>query len=545
MTSRRGMKRLRQETERAIERGEQHLITNLLNDRVRKPRTFTDRPENVAKRQKLAHCSPETAPASLLPVESVPPACVKHSTVQSSEKVESQKKKWRLSEILKKERNSKRMRQCSEPSFVLAPPHMDTRRPATTANERSNSPASEHGGKQLSNGAKRKKQPVKTKPNSATSVLTAQPVIPKSRITSVPGGDALLYDKSMLPKSYALVLDTLIALETAVALLRVRKMRPTVGALRDIVSRTTRRDFTNKVLSQLAHIVPEAVAVLPGPRVALNPKRPSDSLIVRLDRPDDDPDEIKNRSEQDRRSSLGDNFARLRRSLLHRRLLHRVRTHHDQFLERISKPLYKGDVWHPDFDLEKDVAELPSPPLYPDESARTAVRNVKRVRFNLRTAADSKDTEEQRETSPDEDEEDSSDGCIPRSLLERVRARSKIQKEQESELAKEKKTHETLLSKLPNTMDSIYIVMRNEKRSAMGWSQLILKLEKLHPQKWSKDDLQKQIDAIVLLAPEWCKKVELKSSRGGHAFRIVSESAFNACRGKMSATKHHELFSVE
>ncbi|KAI0567262.1 DNA replication factor Cdt1 [Gracilaria domingensis] len=538
MASKRSLRRLRQETERAVERGEQHRLTNLLNDRVRKPRTFTTPLENAAKRQKTSHSAAEALPASVLPAPSIPVPAVQHSAITSTEQLESQKKKWRLSEILNKERHSKRMRQSAQPSFILAPPHMDTRRPPTAGSKRSD----------LSSTSKpqnTKKSSPKPKPNSAASLLAAQPVPSSSRTTSIPGGDALLYDKSMLPKSYALVLDTLIGLETAVSLLRVRKMRPTVGALRDIVARTTRRDFTMKALSQLAHIVPEAVAVLPGPKITVNPKRPYDSLIVRLDRPDDDRDQSgKENNSGDTKSSLGEGHARLRRSLLHKRLLQRVREHHDSFLDRISETRYKGDVWHPDFDLENEVSELPSPALYSDESSRAAVRSVKRVRFNLPDADKSKDDEDQNPTSPDEDEEDSADGCIPKSLLERVRARSKYQREQESKQVEEKKSNESLLSKLPSTMDSIYIVMRNEKRSAMGWSQLILKLEKLHPKKWGRDDLQKQVDAIVLLSPEWCKKVELKSSRGGHAFRIVSESAFNACREKISSTKHHD-FSVD
>ncbi|PXF43112.1 hypothetical protein BWQ96_07146 [Gracilariopsis chorda] len=528
MASKRGMKRLRKETERAIERGEQHQLTDLIGDRVRKPRTFSDISARDTKRQKLSEDIPEALPAPVAPP----------SAITSAHEIDSQKKRWRLSEILKKERHTRRMKKFAQPSFVLATPHMDSRRPSmSTKTEAMSSTVGENKKSETKINGKK----AKAKSPSPSTVLSAEPVQSKSFSSSVPGGDALLYDRCMLPKSYALVLDTLIALETAVALVRVRKMRPTVGALRDIVARSTRRDFTVKVLSQLAHLVPEAVAVLPGPKATFNPKRPSDNLIVRLDKVDEDrgADGDKGRVT----SSLGVAPARLRRSLLHKRLLQQVRKHHEKFLEQISATRYKSDIWHPDFDLEKEVSELPAPPLYTSEKSRERVRQVKRVRFNLPDSTTLDASHEQDDTSPEEDEGDEAEGCIPRSLLERVRARSEALKKQESKLKEEKKRNEGLFSKLPDTMDSIFVVMRNEKRFAMGWQQLILKLEKLHPKKWTRTDLEKQLDAIALLATEWCKKVELTSSRGGYAFRVVSEAAFGQAREKLVSTKSHDLLS--
>lgn len=527
MASKRGMKRVK-ETERAIERGEQHRLTNLIGDRVRKPRTFSDLPGRDAKRQKLSEDIPEAIPAPVAPL----------SAITSTQDIDSQKKRWRLSEILKKERDTRRMKKFAQPSFVLATPHMDSRRPSTTKKAEP---------KSFSSGEKRELEPktkgkmtkAKSQASSVSAVLSAEPVLSNAFSSSVPGGDALLYDRCMLPKSYALVLDTLVALETAVALVRVRKMRPTVGALRDIVARSTRRDFTVKVLSQLAHLVPEAVAVLPGPKATFNPKRPSDNLIVRLDKVDEErrADENGGRIA----SSLGNTPARLRRSLLHKRLLQKVRKHHEDFLEEISATRYKGDIWHPEFDLEK-VSDLPAPPFYTSEKSRERVRQVKRVRFDLPDSTTLDASQEQDDdTSPDEDEGDEAEGCIPRSLLERVRARSEAHKKQESKMNEEKTRNEGLLSKLPDTMDSIFVVMRNEKRFAMGWQQLILKLEKLHPKKWTRTDLEKQLDAIALLATEWCKKVELRSSKGGYAFRVVSEAAFGRSREKVVSTKSHDL----
>lgn len=523
---------MRRETTKAVERGEQHQLTNLLKDRVVKPRAFSNpKSSNQAKRLKPTKISeaPRAAPAT------------QANEIVTQKEIESQKRKWRLAEILKKEREAKRKKQFIQPSFVLSPPHMDTRRPSTTIANKSSDTAVE---KTKPGSAK------KLKLSSTAEVLHAEPILLKKFSNSAPGGDALLYDRCMLPKSHALILDTLIALETAIALLRVRKMRPTIGAVRHIVERTTSRNFTVKVMSQLAHFVPEAVAVLPGPKATFDPKSPSNNLIIRLDEVDEKKYNLEDGKDvitAGTTSQLGENFARVRRSLLHRRLLQHIREDHGKFLAQISATRYKGDVWHPDFDLEKDVSEIAAPPMYKNENCRAHVRNTKKVRFANPISHQSEKSEKKKEDGLDGDakgegsESDEDDSCIPKSLLLRVRARCDSQKKQEAKLEDEKTTNESFLSKLTCTMDSVCMVMRGERRSAMGWNQLLMKLEKVHPKKWKKDDLERQLDAVSHLGSEWCKKVELKSSRGGYAFRIVSESAFSRARASVNSATASSL----
>ena len=85
-------------------------------------------------------------------------------------------------------------------------------------------------------------------------------------------------------------------------------------------------------------------------------------------------------------------------------------------------------------------------------------------------------------------------------------------------------------------MDSINTVLRTKRRNAMGWGQLLTEVTKVHPRKWDKDEIEQHMNAIVKIATEWCTKVELKSSRGGFAFKVVSEKGFAHARAKVSST---------
>ena len=349
--------------------------------------------------------------------------------------------------------------------------------------------------------------------------------LPKT--SNVLGIDAILYDRSMLPQSMALLLDVLSAIEAAMALLGTRRIRPTFSAVKDVVAKSTRRDFTLTMLSQLAAILPEAIAVLPPPASASG--KTSDNLIIRLD------DVMQpTTSQRVEDSVLNDSQSRLRRSMLHKRLLAHVTKQHDIFLKRNGLQ-HAGTFWHEDFDLEKHVKPLPAPSLMRSlkVTKKAPVKSLKDKLVQGRKLVVVK------ETIPDDssDEADDQDVAIPSSLLQRVRAREQAKAVHETKVQKEQATNETLLSKLPCTMDTISSLMRTERRVAMGWAQLLMKVERVHPSKWTKDDLEKQINAIVDLAPTWCKKVELKSSRGGFAFRIVSESAFGAAKAAVLATE--------
>lgn len=534
---------------------QQSHITDLLADRFRKPRPFASDPEPPTKRQKLDNPQPPRTPGA-----NVAPSPDRNS-------IQSQKKKWRLSEIVKKDRESRRLRASTEPSFVFTPPATAqpiaaaTPAPGTVATP---SRADRASTKPVRSPATKRSAPDKTPaPSEPTKVaLNAPPEAsvrtPKHSRLSV--GDALLYDRDMLPASHGVLLDSLLGLESAMALLRVRRTSPTLAATRPIVQATSRRDFSPRILSQLAHIVPECIAVLPPfSRTTCN----VDGLRVRLDDPSQPGDGGTS-------SVLGDSFARLRRSLLHKRLLEHVREAHERFLERTGITRYDVVTWHEDFDLEGDVEDLPSPPLYPELLASSkksrknnctdandpASRDISApaeqhslttltdVGASVETAcaltsqaqnASQADANVEKTDSSDEDGE--KDCGIPKGLLARVRAREKAREVHDEKADDEKRTNRSMLSKLPVTMDTVHTVLRTERRFAMGWRQLVNKVVTLHPRKWPREDIEQQVEAIVKLGGVWCSKVELKSAGGGFAFRVVSDKTFAEARSAVSRTE--------
>lgn len=535
----------------------QQQIATMLGDRVRKPRPFATPQEPPAKRQK--------SQVDTLPVPVPIPAPVAPSsapvTQDSHASVQSQKRKWRLAEIVKLDREARRVKSMSAPpAFVLLPTNSNscaetipspasTRGAPSVVSTPSSSTTTTPRKERVSGVAKRVTfaKDVLDAPSGAESSSKALKV-------KLSGGEAIHFARDRLPRSHNLLLDVLISMESAISLLRTRKASSTMGSIRDIVQKDTKRNFTLRMLSQLAHLVPECVAVLSGRAVTTRHKRPSDNLVVRLD----DPYLKKTGTEefespkQDRpvlrESVLGDSVARVRRATLHKRLLGHVQEQHKNFLQNNSLS-WSGDSWHPDFDLECDVEDLPAPPLYVEKPQEPSLSRSASKPDKVNSAEKSHDTQIVQpnrvvvEKTAEEEivafsngpaEVDDGD-AIPESLLARVRSREKSRYQQEVKVEEERTSNRSLVGKLPCTMDTVSNVLRTERRSAIGWKQLINKVAAVHPRKWSKDDLERQLDAIVKVGTDWCKKVKLQSSGGGFAFRVISEKSFSTARAKVCA----------
>lgn len=528
----------------------QQRISDMFGERVTKPRLSSLSSSLIHKPSNPDVTLPEKA-KSLLP-PSIPIA-----TVPKPMEIVKQKKKWRLAEIVKRERESREARCRPQPSFVFEAPHMDTRRPSTEDRLHTNETATKLGNPPVKPPRvpqKRPREECTTTPieNKRICVHRQSPSITKSQprtSVKISGGEAILYDRSMLPSGHSLLLDVLSGLELALSLLRTRKSIPTIAAVREIVTRSTRRTFTLRMLSQLAHLVPEAVAVIPGIGGPKFKDRPSEGLVIRLDDVDMTHGEAGAARSADSSltgSCLGDAAARVRRSLLHKRLLKHVQSEHSRFLEREGLGRHLGYTWHPKFNLEQDVGELPCPPLYPVQLKQSdELENCRPVDSMKREKVTVAPHTEKIPTPPSESadakSDADSDGCIPQSLLDRVRQRAMTKEVRVATAEDNKANNRSLLTKLPCTMDSISSILRGDRRTAMGWAQLINKLAVVHPKKWTKQDLEEQLDVITQIGSDWCKKIALKSSRGGFAFRVVSDAQFSAARAKVASTESFQI----
>lgn len=243
--------------------------------------------------------------------------------------------------------------------------------------------------------------------------------------------------------------------------------------------------------------------------------------IVRLD----DVDE-KGAFERGQGSMLGASYARLRRALLHRRLIRHVESCREQFQARMD-----GKEKGVSFSLERDVKEIEAVQVFSARVEKTACKK------KMRKVESEVVHEGVVETQGGEEQDD---GCIPESLLARVRKRERAREEHAKRVTEDEENNVSLLSMLPVTMDTICNVLRSERRTAMGWGQLIRKVSKVHPKKWGLEDVDRQMEAIVNLGKDWCSKVALKSSRGGFAFRVVSEPDFAKARQLVCATETYK-----
>lgn len=553
--------------------------------RARKPRAAAATDPPLAKRLRPAPAAKPTPPS--------PP-----------------RRQARISDLLAASRAS-RAAATGPPAIVDAPPHMDMRRPpaaaptaltATTVQEasmiaRARKPPLPPPAKAAAALAKPPllvKPPAKAavakpppfvpppaapkavpvrKPTAA-AMLSERPLLAKAASGKIkaPGGEALRYDRTLLPEKHSLLLDILGGLEQAETLLATRRTIPEFAAVRKIVASVTKRTFTMRHLSQLAALVPEAVAVLPPRQVvrqttarskaavasaaALSARR-NERLVIRLDDVTDIVNGVQRpkHSSKNARPRLGEAAARGRRRLLLTRLRKHAEDWHARFLRREGIKDFAGSIWHASFRPDRHIADLPAPPLYPPPTPAKSKGTPERVvaasapAAPATTDASTADAEQPLSavddllmapvhggaatSAPSSPSRKSADS-IPSDLLARVRAReaAKAERALDAPAASER----LVLAQLPATLDAVRSVLSSGGRSSMGWAALTAATAAAIPADRTVAEVAVHLDALTKLAAVWCEKRPLSGPRGGFAFRIVDDTRFAEARRAVVAS---------
>jgi DNA replication factor CDT1 like/DNA replication factor Cdt1 C-terminal domain len=569
--------------------------------RVRKPGLGAAPPPS--KRLKASEAAAAAAPAAavvpsatLNVPDSGDPSPAPASKASRTRTIARPKQQSRISDLLAADRQRRARIGTGPPAIVTGVPHMDTRRPAPVSRvpqgPKTSSAVGDKGPAAAATAAattaaapssvalRARKPPlpptrsalpfrpaastpadIPVKKATAASVLSERSVLSKATSAKIqaPGGEALRYDRTLLPEKDNLLLDILSGLEQAESLLATRRTTAEFAAVRKIVASVTKRTFTLRHLSQLAALVPEAVAVLPpaepvkqttarskaavASASALAIRR-NDRLIIRLD----DVTHIVNGGVQKKAKTgklprLGDAAARGRHRLLLTRLREHVEDWHLRFLRREGIKNYAGSLWHPKFRPDRHVADLPAPPLYPpvvpplvytaaagtkteDGASKPVARPLSAVDDLLMspshgTAAVASQLEESKQDSLPS-------SAVPPSLLARVRAReaAKAVRDEAAPAAAERIT----LAQLPATLDAVRSVLSSGRRSAMGWAALAAATAAAHPAGRTVAEVASHMDALAVLAGAWCEKRALSGPRGGYAFRITDDALFSEAR---------------
>ncbi len=557
-------------------------IPAMLGGRVRKRRAPSSATLPL-KRAKTTHTNtlpPKAQVASCVTELPTPPSGTKSKTVKppattlsntpskarnGTSRPPKSQRQLRLSEMLKRDRQQRLERSAPPPAFVIAPLHVDAKRPhsrfsSTDSPSRTFDSSVKSAVESAPSTPKRLRHkacndsqlisllssPVTRHPPTSSRSETVIPVdrtkservvdsfvtassLASTRVRSS-GSEAIAYSPALLPVGHVLLLDIFSGIETAVNLLRTRHEFTTFGAVRSVVAKSSKRDFTFRHLSQLAHIVPEALSVLPPRNSRLTGR---DHLILRLDDVGDKSSAEANVSAV--ASKVGGAATRARHRLLHDRLLQHVREHHESFLKKRGVTSFESNFWHQEFDLEVHVPQLGAPPLYPSPLPKTRQEPVKSTEAtkacDLRLKQ--KAVDEAGKSKAEEKENDRLESCIPTGLLERVRARSQARNEMVMAKEADYRTKPEYFARLPATMDTISAILRTGKRQAFGWAMLVMRLRKEHPKHWDAKEIERQLDSIAEHAPEWCRKVTLSGPKLRYAFRIVDERKFAKQRAKV------------
>lgn len=566
-----------------------------------------------AKRLKSAPDAASIAPPAPVAVAAAPaplPAPQGGVAAPQARTVARPLQQTRISDLLAADRQRRSRASVGPPAIVAGAPHMDSRRPAPADTQKVAGPGAPAGRKRLGDGkavggvkvikARARKPPlpptsslspfrppeprpaaVPVKKPTAAAALSERPVL--SRATSAkikaPGGEALRYDRTLLPDKHNLLLDILGGLEQAESLLATRHAIPEFAAVRKIVASVTKRTFTVRHLSQLAATVPEAVAVLPPKETvkqttarskaavasasALAARR-NDRLVIRLDDVTDFVNGVapKKGNTPARTGRLGDAAARGRHRLLLTRLREHAEDWHSRFLRRECLKDFAGSLWHPKFRPGRHIADLPAPPLYPpaapSQTCKDAVANPHAEDASAEVAAISPlghpvsdkplsavddllmapshgAAEEQSASASSPSTPRKSKDAVPSALLARVRAReaAKVVRTLDAPAAAER----LLLAQLPATLDAVRSVLSSRGRGAMGWAALTAATAAAHPGGRKVAEVATHMDALAVLAAAWCEKRPLSGPRGGHAFRIVDDARFAEARRAVVSAK--------
>lgn len=592
------------------------LDANALGHRIRKPGVRSASP--AGKRQKVANVVPAKAPAAAVieapAAASAPqstPLLGRESVSSSSSQIAGLKtpqknsQQLRISDLLAADRAQRAARRhaITPRAIVAAVPHIDTRRPDNT------SPALQ------SISVQKKQQPAKAitlnppaqavhvpgsvKPRQprhahrrppraplpqSDAVLAVLSTAPKKATDNrrkandaVPsvipfgsrpaestagkvrasGGEAILYDRTLLPEKHTALLDILAGMEQAQALLATRKAVPDFGAIRASVSASVKRSFSARQLSQIAAILPEGVAVLPPTGTTLPTTKqtsvgdtPYDRLVVRLDNVERSP----SASMEATKVASAEVQGRRRMQLLHKRLYEHTSEWHKRFLRRNRIQSFHGNLWHEDFDPDVHVPDLPAPSLdgctasrvrsqadgdsnedpastEPAQTKYSAAPRSANSESDSRCEIDADEPPRQAASAPESavvDEKESPDDLVPSSLLARVRARAAAVAARQAEAPRT--AERLLIQRLPATMDAVRSILTSSRRSAMGWTALVSETADKHPCGWSKADIDEQLLAITKLGQGWCERKTLSGPRGGYAFKVVDENKFSNAR---------------
>ncbi|KAI5637089.1 DNA replication factor CDT1 like domain-containing protein [Phthorimaea operculella] len=343
-----------------------------------------------------------------------------------------------------------------------------------------------------------------------------------------------------LPHQYRFLAELFRGMETVVAMLYNRNEKVTFNKLKPSVQEMLKRNFTEKHLAQIKHLVPDFYnfEIQKTKTFANTAQKDSFEMIISPNFPND----IK---------VMNPSVLLERRRYFYDTLLKLVKKHHAQFLLTLDPPMEIPDDkltrWHPEFEIEKvpevDCAKLPEMPNNEKLSTAQDVLSKARELFKCNTKmeraleklAQAKArglTEEEKAATGVNDSKPMSSTTgtqtqpatsqvtllnpalrnLPASLLEKVKAKQAAKALEAMTRSSQNEEKYMIYSRLPDLARTLRNIFVTERKNVLALNIILSKLDSSFKSKVAQSELQRDIRALAEEAPEWIKLHEIRNT---------------------------------
>ncbi|KAG6444799.1 DNA replication factor Cdt1 [Manduca sexta] len=346
-----------------------------------------------------------------------------------------------------------------------------------------------------------------------------------------------------LPHHYRFLAELFRGMETVVALLFNRNEKITFSKLKPSVQEMLKRNFTEKHLAQIKHLVPDfynfEVAKIKKPDTSC--QKDAYELVVSPNFPND----IK---------IMNPSVVLERRRYFYDTLLQLVKKHHAQYLQTLDPPMIIPDAkltrWHPEFEIEKvpevDSAKLPEMPnaekfstaqdvlakareLFKcntkmeralEKLAQAKMRGLTKEEKSVTGIADDKSGSSMITTGTQTSQPSTSGVTIlnpalrnlPASLLEKVKAKQAAKALEAMTRSSDSDEKYLIYSRLPDLGRTLRNIFVTERKNVLALNIILSKLDSSFKSNISANDLQRDIKVLTDEVPEWIKMHEIRNT---------------------------------
>lgn len=347
-----------------------------------------------------------------------------------------------------------------------------------------------------------------------------------------------------LPHHYRFLAELFRGLETVVSLLHNRSEKITFAKLKPSVQDMLKRNFTEKHLAQIKHLVPDFYnfELQKIKTISTSCQKEAYELVISPNFPS----ELK---------LMNPSVLLERRRFFYDTLLQAVKKHHAQYLMSLDPPMVIPDAkltrWHPEFEIEKlpdiECAKLPEVPNAEKFSTAQDVLAKARELFKCNTKmeraleklAQAKArglTDQEKLATGIKNEQPravanastqaststpSTSGVtllnpalrnLPASLLEKVKAKQAAKALEAMTRSSDQDQKYLIYSRLPDLARTLRNIFVTERKNVLPLSMVVSKLDSSFKSKVSSKDLERDIKALTEETPEWVKLHEIRNT---------------------------------